>query len=925
MTPEDLESAVLAGDPATVVSLLAGAAEAERLRCGASMLRLRKERGDWPAMVGRTPVNDTTLLALLGTGTAAQIRAGRRMYRHEAAIAVLRLRPRELLVELTPWMLERLGWPFVRGLVRDGTIPRPPGDAYIVGMLDGFTDAPALLRDDPDLVDHEVWRLFEVEGTGDHSLADHDKYNPESKTWSRALLDLAGIRLDRDRLLDASLAALERDVPAFRAGWYSRFHEALVPTPVERAARADAYLRLLRSPVAPTVAFAAGALAAIQKAGRLDGGRLLAHVEPALAARAAGTAREGLRLIDRAVRDDPSLAPLARHPTATALAHASPEVQKAALALFEGPLGPLGADGAALLAERRGAVAASVVPRLDALTGRPTGGSAREGPAETMRGSVVVPVPDRAAEADDPFAALVPLSPIDSVPDLVELLAGILEREGPPENLELALDGVLRLCGDRAADVGRLTNAVRVRAERLLAAGREPGIATWFAELVLAWVDGREVVPARPARGRLAEWLARRVRAVARDAAAGRARPLVARPSYVGGWIEPVDLVERLGSLTLPGETGASGLAGRLPRIGRHDAAASAELVPDITQALLRVLPIRRHEALDAADGLPGEVGEAVRHALGGTARVGPTADLWAAAARCRAPAADDAAVARAHPNLGADAALAGRYRLVVGMGRYARQPKVDAGLPTADPRDDVPTDLLWRVSAHVAGAGKDGPLIDWTRLIWPQDRRSWFVASAALLLDNLDWWEARWHARRHLEALFEPWTPLGREAALLVAVALQAKEPVQRGLAVDAVAEAVDLGRLGAESVVSAMDEVATALAAQPASDVPVSFLRPGRLASSLDEVARRSDRHVAWALAVGAGALEGMQRTTIPEPVPIGQITPLLRLLVELTARLRVRIPDTARPALGELSASAGESGRLARSLLAWNPEAR
>ncbi len=304
MTPDDLEAAVLAGEGDRVIELLAAASETERLACGARMVRLRKEHGDWRFSAG-LPTNETTLLALLGTGTAAQIQAGRRMWRHEAAATVLRLRPAALLDELVPWMLDRLGWPFVRALVREGTIPRPASDAYIYGMLDYAIDAPALLRDDPDLLEHEVWRLFEVEGTGDHSLADHDKYTPDEKTWSHVLLNLAADRLDRDRLLDASLAALERDFPAFRAGWYSRFHEALAPSPAERATRVDAYLRLLRSPIQPTVTLAVDALTDVQRAGELDGARLLAHVEPAMTARAAGTARDALRLVDGAVRREP--------------------------------------------------------------------------------------------------------------------------------------------------------------------------------------------------------------------------------------------------------------------------------------------------------------------------------------------------------------------------------------------------------------------------------------------------------------------------------------------------------------------------------------------------------------------------------------------------------------------------------------------
>ena len=340
MTPDDLEAAVLAGDPDRVIQLLAGASEPERAGCGGRMAKLRKEHGDWPYNARTPATNDTTLLALLGTGTAAQIQGGRRMWRHAAAGTVLRLRPAALLDELVPWMLDRQGWPFVRALVREGAIARPTSDAYIYGMLDYAIDAHALVADDPELLEHEVWRLFEVEGTGDHSLADHDKYTPDEKTWSRTLLGLAPVRLDRERLLDASLAALERDFPAFRAGWYSRFHEALAPTPAERVERVDAYLRLLRSPIPPTVTLSVNALTEVQRAGELDGARLIAHIEPALAARAAGTARQALRLVDGAVRREPALSGAAAPAASAALAHPSADVQTAAVALLESVLRP---------------------------------------------------------------------------------------------------------------------------------------------------------------------------------------------------------------------------------------------------------------------------------------------------------------------------------------------------------------------------------------------------------------------------------------------------------------------------------------------------------------------------------------------------------------------------------------------------------
>ncbi|PTL74941.1 hypothetical protein [Vitiosangium sp. GDMCC 1.1324] len=57
---------------------------------------------------------------------------------------------------------------------------------------------------------------------------------------------------------------------------------------------------------------------------------------------------------------------------------------------------------------------------------------------------------------------------------------------------------------------------------------------------------------------------------------------------------------------------------------------------------------------------------EALTHALGGKARVGPTASWWAAAARARAPQASDAAVEARHPGLGPDAATAATHTWTV-------------------------------------------------------------------------------------------------------------------------------------------------------------------------------------------------------------------------------------------------------------------
>ena len=59
----------------------------------------------------------------------------------------------------------------------------------------------------------EVWRLFEVEGNGDSSLAARDKYTHDDKTWAAAFQrHLALGNLDRARVLE-----LFRDVDVILA------------------------------------------------------------------------------------------------------------------------------------------------------------------------------------------------------------------------------------------------------------------------------------------------------------------------------------------------------------------------------------------------------------------------------------------------------------------------------------------------------------------------------------------------------------------------------------------------------------------------------------------------------------------------------------------------------------------------------------
>ena len=129
------------------------------------------------------------------------------------------------------------------------------------------------LLDDADLLEDEVWRISR--STAGRSCSNAGVWVAKTDVVAAGLgphrepLDarpapaLAEGRLDRERLLDASLDALTRDFRPSMVGWYSGLHEALEPTEAERY-RVDRYLALLTSPV-PVVVNGVAALRTIEE------------------------------------------------------------------------------------------------------------------------------------------------------------------------------------------------------------------------------------------------------------------------------------------------------------------------------------------------------------------------------------------------------------------------------------------------------------------------------------------------------------------------------------------------------------------------------------------------------------------------------------------------------------------------------------
>ena len=260
-----------------------------------------------------------TSIALAATATLAELQRSDRWWFSAAACQALAARRPSWLIEAIELGLEQISSCFIIGdiahgidrLVADGIVPTPQHAHYAIGIAFAYAFDPKKrplvdrVRDDIDRLRDAIWRQFEVEGGGEISLSCFEKFfaGKSGGTWAAALKTLSDEgKLDRQRLLDASLDALNRGFSQFRAGWFSRFHEILSPTPAERAARVDRYLDLLSSPIGPTVSMALAALKIVQRSDRLDAALLIERIAPALFATVAATAKGALGLLERAAR-----------------------------------------------------------------------------------------------------------------------------------------------------------------------------------------------------------------------------------------------------------------------------------------------------------------------------------------------------------------------------------------------------------------------------------------------------------------------------------------------------------------------------------------------------------------------------------------------------------------------------------------------
>lgn len=663
----------------------------------------------------------------------------------------------------------------IRTLERLGLVEFAPDHTYVLAAVGGLGEGVdggrvAAIRDDPDLVERVIWRMFEVEGGGQVSLANIDRFSAAGRTWQADFLALvADGTLPRERVLEACLAALNRDFSAYRAGWFARLYLALQPTVTEQASHQPALRALLRSDIDATVTLAVKRLRAVGRAGLLDDSATAPALSAAVLVKAKGTAIEAVRLLDDIVKRQPALPVEVVAVASTALEHPHADVQRAAATL----LVRLGAQDAVT------AVIESLSPSVRAgLAGAIS--LPVSGPVAAGRVSAPLPSADRVAASRH---------------DLLDRLAALLEDAGDALEVELVMAGLARL-GE-----GALLRPLCRRATTVLQRGPQERVTPGWLRGQLARLVLRasgEQVAALPVAVGGADFLVQRLEEVT-DIVLGRqpVRALLATPEQAGGWISPDALLHRLQT------------AGHWP------------LHHDLVAALLRLHPADRAGALTKAAGaaaLRGEVAEVVRYALG----VAPEPDRrrvlkrtarratpawWVAASRARMPFEVDewlmahgiSGTGRSHPIEGCLSFRANPYTWKDSRGRrdgtYWTRSLTLAG-PVCTPAPDEPTAVC------CDSERKDGNQEDFTRwlaLTWPHDAEHFLVAGSGVVVDAATDSEVHHDSVRVLAALADHPGRLGRLALTTLAAGLSAGKPDQRVVAADAVLQLHGAGRLSA------------------------------------------------------------------------------------------------------------------------------
>jgi hypothetical protein len=627
----------------------------------------------------------------------------------------------------------------------------------------------------------------------------------------------------------------------------------------------------------PTKAQAMAALALL---------RAIAKKEPALRARCVATAIEALsnpaENVQAAVLD-----------LVEAFPHALDEHASAEIARRLEDVAPTQRARAAGLA--KGLAAPIAAPAID--HGSIEQRLARLEPGEAERWGIAAAAaavkegrgwaPARVVPAEADF---IPLQPIASPEELLECIAQAVELVSGADEVERIIDGIARFSDWRPESKVAETVFARLTAPTsstgLTSSMGLPGklvqtVAGWFArgkDFASRWHDEE------------AWWAARFDPYLARIARRRQWQPL-ASPTHRGGWIDARVLVVRI---------------------------ASSDSVDDsdFIQAMLRLAPFGREEALRRCGALTGKWRDLVEFALGGELRIGLTdmlrAPLWVAAGRARQPHGELVQLARL-PGVAAipDAIHESRVELTrndpdrsrYGIGSEQTPLKLDPSFDADIARKvgDFPQCGFYPRAGQLPYMDwLSGWIIEWRSQTWPANTRGFMYSGINRMLQRFEMGSSAYEPNYvFVEALRPITKPLGPLEVMALGIACMSGEQEVRRSASEVLARAALEGRIDADALGASLLD----LHGKGWSSV-------GRLAKSLGTAAGDSPKAAHLVVATLSRFIAGL------DDVPKGGHD-LLEVLYQQAHRLGVPVDQELGQKLEGIKGKT-KTGRLAQQLV-------
>lgn len=854
-----------------------------------------------------------------------------------------------------------LTWNHVRELMRAGVIERPTSDGYIrLLAMSGYIEFDP--ERDADILDNDVWRIFEVQ-TGIFDFFPEPKdvdreqwqrgdpatqgkfWREMNAGWPRRLYEWSyQQRIDRGRLIDAILTGLWRDFSNSSRTGLLRYLEVVEPTDDELAAREAAIGEFLRSEHGTIVGWALKHLGRLQKANRMDVEKFLEAVPAAFNISSAAQPKSALALIDRATKKSPHHFPAAVSAVNPALNHKSADVQEIAVDLLlkwaaEDPSldlsralsaeflvpqqrrrleeaavnrKPSDAAGKTVDPSETGTTSTvsleeqqvSILQRLSALPDWVRTAASLGGVDQALLNGDLPVVFDPDPVSCPLLSGVEAIEPIRDVDELIDAVSHLFEVIDRPEELERIADAIMRLGGERTENFSGKTEALRqTNFESDWSRQMVPGLILWclpnYLTLLSHWLNAN--FP------RSWQWFSRH-----------NLPPLDTYNQHFGSLCKRF-LAGKFGPI-LATPTHRGGWIDPRTFVARVSTLCDLELTidsSDLMMGLLRLAPDYREEALEAAAALPDYYQRMIRYALG--AGEGPvqtdrkSATLWLAAGRSRQPRRNlDELLVLGLSEREPDGITAAKFDLLskfnpqdLKADRWSSRGSIQCVTVTPDTVEsnaaERPTVAL---ASRLIGSRSFGNLVqDWQNelmaSLWPANSDSTLAFACHQLMLRLD---EKGSAFDPVAGLLGPLRAIDRGwsdiGRTALWLAILSRDDIARGIGIDVMIDGIADGRAHSSSLGKSLLHIASG-----------GWIKLNRLADSMREVTRTSmlaERVVAEILDQLISSWESMPRDGHH----------VLALQLDLLSSLGMEPSAQAREVLAAVSAS-GKSGKLARQL--------